>query len=858
MYSIQAKSGSEDIPLTPVTPGDSVWPPIASQADQPVPFTLRQPPKWMRRPIAGSFGFGNRLVTFSSVKESTSRKINILQVVADPEVAKRAQRLQTAVDSGDFVTFCEERLETVMEESERTLWSFLKYAMDENARERIVALLGFDREKLAEKVAALKLGPVPKPVVEGVKVPEPPAPVATDDTAANGDAAVSDLFGGQTAEFNVSSAPSVASTDAPVAAKFSLYANNVTTDVDASITRAILVADYEGAVDICLRSNRMEDALILSMCGGPELMESTRAAFFDLQLGKIPYVRVLAGITKQNLADIVNHVDVVNTWREVLAMICTYAKSEEFSALANALAARLEQELSSTRDPKTLAGLKHAVTLSYVAAGNVERVVAIWSTEQNTQLQSFLQKLDKKHVSLHGTREFGLLMQSFVEKIAVLRKATGHSLEITDETADEKSKSALEAQRKVLLQKYSTYSSLVLNQGEFATALKYINLAKGVEVPVAASLANADDKVDLVTVVKQRIHGSLKTSVASQFGQVGALPFAVADVKRVVDQTANWLDPSPKKAAVSKQQTAPVTQPVVQQAAYPSANPQYPGYPPQQPAAYPYYPQQPAAPTYQAPVTQQPSYGTLQQQQQQPYNPYPGYGYPQQQAQQPAPPAAPPVTKSFVAAPPPITTGPAVTQAIPPQSPQPLAAATVPARNIGGFNDPPADVFQSKKKVHGSSAPIMAPFPNQGYPTSPTTPAGPPTGPPVMGRQPSYGQPGMPPQAGYAPPAMQQPGQPPMQQPAYGYPPQQPSTPVAPAAPEKQRYREFHVKGFVICDPSHSFSYSTYAAMGDRSHIVPEEKPIFETFSRCLNGCKPNAAVGLSCYGYDFVSLFVH
>jgi protein transport protein SEC31 len=54
-------------------------------------------------------------------------------------------------------------------------------------------------------------------------------------------------------------------------------------------------------------------------------------------------------------------------WRETLAMLCAYSKTEEFAGLCDALARRLAG-----------VGLTHAATMSWICAGNVEKAVRHW------------------------------------------------------------------------------------------------------------------------------------------------------------------------------------------------------------------------------------------------------------------------------------------------------------------------------------------------------------------------------------------------------------------------------------------------------------------------------------------------
>ncbi len=62
-------------------------------------------------------------------------------------------------------------------------------------------------------------------------------------------------------------------------------------DVDGLITQALLIGDYEAAVNLCLHDNRMADAIILAIAGGPELLAETQKKYFSKTQCKISKVR---------------------------------------------------------------------------------------------------------------------------------------------------------------------------------------------------------------------------------------------------------------------------------------------------------------------------------------------------------------------------------------------------------------------------------------------------------------------------------------------------------------------------------------------------------------------------------------
>ena len=65
-------------------------------------------------------------------------------------------------------------------------------------------------------------------------------------------------------------------------------------ETEALIERALVVGDYEGAVETCLRSRRMADALVIAGFGGQALWNQTQGAYMETV--KRPYMKVGMGL----------------------------------------------------------------------------------------------------------------------------------------------------------------------------------------------------------------------------------------------------------------------------------------------------------------------------------------------------------------------------------------------------------------------------------------------------------------------------------------------------------------------------------------------------------------------------------
>ncbi|XP_055369182.1 protein transport protein Sec31A isoform X5 [Betta splendens] len=455
---------------------------------------LKKPPKWIRRPVGASFAFGGKLVSLENTKpnpqqpqQPTSHVVHISQVVTETAFLKRSEQLQATLSAGSFVGFCQQKIDAAGNQFERTVWSFLKANFESDIRSKYLELLGYNKEELALKIsAALEEKPpkvdVPTPANLSLLLPadtpeaafdmiaaanlQPAATLEVDsapETNAEELAAVKDLDSEPEANVDqvlsqeeeedeipleeeattpVEEDPSPADALAP-AEDFTIVpppaptpaggvSLGISQDVDGLITQALLIGDFEGAVELCLHDNRMADSIILAIAGGAELLEKTQKKYFTKTHSKI--TKLISAVVMKDWYDIMKMCDLHN-WKEALAAVITYAQPEEFSALCDLLGGRLE----AAED----AQLQAQACLCYICAGNVEKLVSCWTKAQDGNCP--------------------LSLQDLVEKVVVLRRAV------------EQTQSSGPAAIGVLLaDRMSQYANLLASQGSLSTALTYL------------------------------------------------------------------------------------------------------------------------------------------------------------------------------------------------------------------------------------------------------------------------------------------------------------------------------------------------------------------------------------------------
>ncbi|CAA7257388.1 unnamed protein product [Cyclocybe aegerita] len=116
-------------------------------------LSLKQPPKWLRRPVSSSFGFGGKLITVSNLAsaqgKTQSSVVHLRKAVTEADLVERATKLQEAIDNDTLQTFAEGRMDEKGGEGWKALLSLFKA----NSRNELVTLLGFSKEEIAARVA---------------------------------------------------------------------------------------------------------------------------------------------------------------------------------------------------------------------------------------------------------------------------------------------------------------------------------------------------------------------------------------------------------------------------------------------------------------------------------------------------------------------------------------------------------------------------------------------------------------------------------------------------------------------------------------------------------------------------------
>ncbi|EKM49465.1 uncharacterized protein PHACADRAFT_214425 [Phanerochaete carnosa HHB-10118-sp] len=779
-----------------------------SRANQAT-LSLKQPPKWLRRPTSASFGYSGKLVSVSNLPGASGKHqsgvVHIRKVSTEPAVVQRVEKLQSAIESDGLDALAAEKSAQEPHEisaGRKALFSLFKA----NSRDELITLLGFSKQEIKARVAeaveklkastASEAAPAEKDVTEtdfGPREPvvsfaEPerePTPEEADEaeesdlnalaaettpsevsTGAASDAthhadgestttapslfgdeiagtpqtdAAADFFGSigtsrsdephvdiphhnypvdSSVAAAIGSRPSSVASDTLKNNIFRIYPTDES-ETDRLVTKALVLGDFESAVSLCLSTGQTQV---------PELLQRTQKAYFERRTAELPYLRLFQSIVTDDLEDIVQNAD-LQEWQEIFVVLCTFASQDDFANLAEQLGQRLEFQASLAKTSTAPDAVERALefrknaTLTYLAAGRLERLVNIWIEELAEEEAYSLEEKESLHGSRYTAHAFAL--QTFIEKVTVFRRAIKYEDTDLSQHASPEEEEARTYKLAALYDRYFEYADLLAAQGLVKGALSFLKLTpSGYHGSPGSHLDFTEGRRRL-----QIAAGSSAAPSSSTIANPSTVPIKAAPIS---SSTSVYGFGSSYGAPAQVQQT------FVSQSLAPM----------QAPSTYGPYG---GAPAYALPATQ---YGARPvapgQSGHQPPAPsgYPSgpYGQPAVPNQQPAMP------------PPPRRSTPSAPLAPPPKGP-------VIKRDNGGWNDVPAHVTARRTPANANTnaskpSAIISPFPNapsQGIMPPTPTHGQPPTALPPPPRPGSVQQrPPPPPQGQRMPPPPQQ------------------------------------------------------------------------------------------------------
>lgn len=204
-----------------------------------------RPPKWMRPSSSVSCGFGGAVISCVS----SDKYIRMKTFVEEPQLESLSRNFEYIIESTDVTKFCQERISTAPDAGEAQIWEFMQVMFDPNARQQLLGLLGFDPEKIAAKAVSYN--------------------------------------GSLTNEMeNISMKDGL---------------NDMSKDTEDTVKKALVVGNFEAAVECCFQTGNLADALMLASCGGSDLWTKTQQRYFELQSPKRSFLPVVNAVMQQEV-----------------------------------------------------------------------------------------------------------------------------------------------------------------------------------------------------------------------------------------------------------------------------------------------------------------------------------------------------------------------------------------------------------------------------------------------------------------------------------------------------------------------------------------------------------------------------
>ncbi|KAL5656011.1 hypothetical protein ACJX0J_035330, partial [Zea mays] len=273
--------------------------------------------KWLKCPTGASFGFGGKLVSFHPVAptqgaQTSTSEVHVHNLVIEQSLASRSTEFEAVIQNGD-----KSSLRAVSDE-ERETWGFLRVMFEDGdfARTKLLAHLGFEPPQAPPASSTDELSQI---LADTLNIDHA---AVTDNADAqflidNGD----DFFKNpQPSEASLAE-ESVSTNGQHIEQEVSGDAVPSDPSIDKSIQHALVVGDYKGAVNQCLASNRMADALVIAHAGGSALWESTRNHYLKNSIS--PYLKVVSAMVGNDLMSFVSTWP-LSSWKETHVHLWTY------------------------------------------------------------------------------------------------------------------------------------------------------------------------------------------------------------------------------------------------------------------------------------------------------------------------------------------------------------------------------------------------------------------------------------------------------------------------------------------------------------------------------------------------------
>lgn len=354
-------------------------------------------PKWLSRPLGARFGFGGKLVTFSS---NPQEPFKLYQVESVPEVCTRIKQLEEKREKLPLTEIIDTFIENSSKnEIEKMEWVTMRALSTKNF-DALFSLLDIDKDSVyseAERYSGKKKHKPHKTesMNKGQK-----------EGLANLDANQANEFFATLAETSdkrkeEEERKSEASLGPKVVQETVSRNSNWNEGAEGIIKRNLMIGNIEGAAECAMKCGRTAEAFLLALSAqNDKVFEQIKEEFFTHNKDNF-VTTVIKGIVDHEIDDLVMDL-AQNNWKEGIAYALSYTPKAHIKETVEKIA---DLMLQKKRDA-------NSAIICYMISRNIQKVAELWKLRTET-----IMKKKPQH-------KYAILL-NYAEKITFYRLATG-------------------------------------------------------------------------------------------------------------------------------------------------------------------------------------------------------------------------------------------------------------------------------------------------------------------------------------------------------------------------------------------------------------------------------------------------
>lgn len=362
------------------------WSSIPNVETQQAVFEVKQAPEWLKCPVSVSFGFGSKMVVARNQNGHGVVEVKKYDAAGGSDAA--TNELSTAFTSNNFSSILENKL--LQNTPDISDWRLLGH-LAAGQNQFLSLVFGFDGNEKSNNSTESNINSN-----------------RIDDTSI--------VLDGKSDAFRAGEDDFFSSLSSEKLAAYIPTGNFSIAGADAKLAKLILHNKIPHAVDACLQSDQLVEALVLALDQNDTVKNKVRSHYF-LEAGDAVLPRLIYSAASRDVADIVLHADLAS-WKDIAASIRAYCPAE--SSDYNSKFVQLGDRILTSSGERSRENALHC----YLAGSALDKVAILWLQELPGLESQLLQ--DGAVSNLYDARY--LALNAFTQKVTVYRSilnATG-------------------------------------------------------------------------------------------------------------------------------------------------------------------------------------------------------------------------------------------------------------------------------------------------------------------------------------------------------------------------------------------------------------------------------------------------